>query len=112
MTLPGIEIAVIEERKVVAYLLAADHPEGASKAAFFEAHGFRREEWQALASALKDHARRHPVAEVSRSPFGTKHTVDGPLRSPDGRMPMVRAIWIVDSGAEFPRLVTAYPLDV
>lgn len=112
MTLPGIEIAVIEERKVVGYLLAADHPEGASEAAFFEAHGFRRSDWQALAEALRDHARRHPMAEVSRSPYGTKHAVDGPLRSPDGRMPMVRAIWIVDAGAEFPRLVTAYPLDV
>ncbi len=68
VTLPGIEIAVIEEPKVVGYLLAADHPEGASKAAFFEAHGFRRGDWQVLAEALRDHARRHAVAAVSRSP--------------------------------------------
>lgn len=78
MTLPGIEIAVIEERKVVGYLLAADHPEGAGKAAFFEAHGFRRADWQALAEALRGHARRHAVAEISRSPYGTKYAVDGP----------------------------------
>ena len=112
MTLPGIEIAVIDERKVVDYLLAADHPEGASKAAFFEAHGFQRDKWLALAEALRNHARGHPVTEVSPSLYGTKYAVDGPIRSPDGRMPMVRAIWIVDTGTEFPRLVTAYPLDV
>lgn len=112
MTLPGIEIVVIEERKVVGYLLAADHPEGASKADFFEAHGFRRGDWQALAEALRDHARRQVVADVAPSPYGIKYAVDGPLRSPDGHMPMVRAIWIVDAGAEFPRLVTAYPLDI
>jgi hypothetical protein len=59
VTLPGIEIAVIEERKVVGYLLAADHPEGASKSAFFEAHGFRRGDWKVLADALRDHGHRH-----------------------------------------------------
>lgn len=112
VTLPGIEIAVIEERKVLGYLLAVDHPEGASKAAFFKAHGFQRGDWQMLAEALRDHARRNAVSEVSRSPYGTKHAVDGPLWCPDGRMPMVRAIWIVDARAEFPRLVTAYPMDV
>lgn len=112
VTLPGIEIAVIEERKVLGYLLAADHPEGASKAAFFEAHGFRLGDWKMLAEALRDHARRNPVSEVSPSPYGTKHAVDGPLRCPDGRMPMVRAVWILDAGADFPRLVTAYPMDV
>lgn len=112
MTLPGIEIAVIEERKVLGYLLATDHPEGASKAVFFQAHGFRLGDWQRLAEALRDHARRNSVSEVSRSLYGTKHAVDGPLRCPDGRTPRVRAIWIVDAGAEFPRLVTAYPMDV
>lgn len=66
--LPGIEIAVIEERKVTGYLLAADHPEGASKAAFFEAYGFRLGDWKMLAEALRDHARRNPVSEVSPSP--------------------------------------------
>jgi hypothetical protein len=112
VTLPGIEIAVVEERKVLGYLLAGDHPEGASKASFFQAVGFRRSEWQALSEAIQDHARRHQVTEIERSPYGTKYVVDGPMRSPDGRAPVVRAVWIVDAGAEFPRLVTAYPIDV
>ncbi|MCC6235867.1 MAG: hypothetical protein IT580_24740 [Verrucomicrobiales bacterium] len=112
VTLPGMEIAVIEERKGISYLLAADHPEGASKAAFFEDHGFRRGAWQVLAEALRVHGLRHQVTHIARSPYGTKYVVDGPLPSPDGRMPLVRTIWIVDSGAEIPRLVTAYPLDV
>ena len=55
MTLSGIEIAILEEEKVTGYLLAADHPEGAGRASFFHAHGFRREDWQALAEALQDH---------------------------------------------------------
>lgn len=97
MTLPGIEIAVVEERKVLDYLLATDHPEGASKAAFFAAHGFRRDYWEALAGALREHARRQPVADVAPSSYGTNYGVEGPLQSPDGRKPMVRAIWIVDA---------------
>ncbi len=67
MTLPGIELAVVEERKVLDYLLAGDHPEGASKTAFFQSFGFRRAEWQALSEALQDHARRHQVSDIERS---------------------------------------------
>lgn len=32
------------------------------------------------------------------------------MQSPDGRLPQVRAVWIVDTGKDTPRLVTAYPL--
>ncbi|WP_375338992.1 DUF6883 domain-containing protein [Ancylothrix sp. D3o] len=32
------------------------------------------------------------------------------LPAPDGRSPPVRSVWFIDTGAENPRLVTAYPL--
>jgi len=31
--------------------------------------------------------------------------------APDGRSPLVRAVWLVESGEDVPRLVTAYPLE-
>lgn len=33
------------------------------------------------------------------------------MLTPDGRLPQVRSVWIVDSGKEVARLVTAYPLE-
>jgi hypothetical protein len=50
-----------------------------------------------------------PVTAVVESPHGTRYTVAGPLRAPDGRMPMVRTVWIVEPGSP-PRLITAHPL--
>jgi hypothetical protein len=32
------------------------------------------------------------------------------LQCPDGRAPQVRSVWVIDANADFPRLITAYPL--
>jgi hypothetical protein len=110
MNLPFLERAVVEQTKIVDYLLAFDHPEGASKAEFFGRFGFTVEKWQVLANALLIHARTNTVSSVSSSEFGTKYRIDGPILCRDGRAPSIRAVWIIDEGSNFPRLVTAYPL--
>ena len=33
-----------------------------------------------------------------------------PLETPDGRDPLVLAVWFIRSGEEIPRFVTAYPV--
>ena len=48
---------------------------------------------------------------LSESKFGAKYQIDGPLPCPDGRSPVIRAVWIVDAGTDFPRLITAHPLE-
>jgi hypothetical protein len=110
VNLPNAEDALVEQSKIADYLLAFDHPEGASKAEFFGSFGFTAGEWQALAHALVDHARANRVSSVVRSRFGTKYRIDGMIRCPDGRTPSIRAIWIIDEGKQKPRLVTAHPL--
>lgn len=52
----------------------------------------------------------HDVTAVKTTRYGTSYTVEGPLRSPDGRDPNVRTIWMLRSGETVPRLVTAIPL--
>jgi hypothetical protein len=109
LRLPNAENARVERDKIADYLLAFDHPEGAGKAGFFASFGFSVAQWQVLADALLTHARAHSVSSSSRPQYGTKYRIDGPLTCPDGRTPIIRAIWIIDEGAESPRLVTAYP---
>ena len=53
--LPGARRAVVNSKKVVDYLLSAEHPDGRSKATFFSGFGFRAERWEVLAEALRDH---------------------------------------------------------
>ena len=39
--LPNAHLAVVDERKVNAYLLSDSHPAGRAKAVFFRRYGFR-----------------------------------------------------------------------
>ena len=106
---PGADRAVVEERKLTAYLLSDSHPTGRSKAAFFRYFGFEPAEWQRLQQALLIHIRAPDVVNVDQTKFGLKYTVVGRLKTPSGRSPFVRSVWFVATGQDVPRLVTAYP---
>ena len=110
MNLPNADHAVVEPAKITHYLLAFDHPEGGGKAEFFTQFGFVPEEWEVLRRALLTHAKTCPVSSIAQSPYGMKYRIDGPLLCPNGRSPLIRVVWIIDTGADAPRLVTAHPL--
>ena len=109
MKLPQFRRAVVPKRKLVAYLLSEDHPDGSGKARWLRQYGFTPQNWRALAVALKRHAKEQSVASMQDSAFGTRYTLVGRLESPDGRNPSVRSVWFVETGGTIPRLVTAYP---
>jgi hypothetical protein len=44
------------------------------------------------------------------TPYGTNYVIEGELKTPVDRTPLVRAVWVIDKGSEIPHLVTAYPL--
>ena len=110
MQLPGLHEAVVTREKVQQYLLSNTHVFGAAKAAFFRRFGFRTDQWEQLATALRVHAESHPVATAEDTDFGTRYTVEGCLNTPDGRRPMVRAVWFVPQIGGPTHFVTAYPL--
>ena len=109
MKLPHVEHARIDREKITDYLLSPSHPDGTGKAAFFTGYGFRVEEWEVFARALRNHGQTHPVVKVVDSNFGSRYAIDGILETPDGRHPLVRTVWILDKGSTGPRLITAYP---
>ena len=111
MNLPFADRAKVEQSKIVDYLLAFDHPEGAGKAAFFTRFGFTASGWKILAEALITHAKIHSVSSHTESKYGTKYRIDGPISCPDGRTPLIRTVWIIDIGTDTPRLVTAHPVE-
>src|SRR5687767_6141220 len=110
MELPNRDRATVPERKITHYLLSDTHPRGRGKAAFFQRYGFAPERPPELADALLDHAVHHPVARVEPSPVGLRYIIEGKLRCPDGRSPLVRSIWFIHNDEEIPRLASAYPL--
>jgi hypothetical protein len=110
MELPFLEALRVEESKVTGYLLS--EVTGRGKAAFFLSLGFRVENWEMLAIALKAQARENAVVSAVDSPYGKRYSVDGPIDTPDNRRPRprVRTVWILDAGSEAPRLITAHPV--
>jgi len=111
MKLPNAQLAVVEQEKVVGYLLNPAHRYGASKARFFVEFGFRLDDWETLSRALREHGQQLEVSMERETGFGPRYEVDGPLNTPGGRTPLVRTVWQLDDGQVAPRLITAYPLE-
>jgi len=111
MNLPQADKALVEREKITDYLLNPVHRYGASKARFFSEFGFRAEEWERLAAALREHGCAHAVVREHQTGFGPRYVVEGDLTTPSGRRPRVRTVWQFDKGAVAPRLISAYPVE-
>lgn len=102
----------IASDKITRYLLNPLHPRGRTKAAFFVAFGFDETRPDELAQALFRHIHSADSA-ITTAPhplgYGLNVKVIGPLRAPDGRVPMVQALWLVNPTSSEASLVTAYP---
>ena len=109
MSLPNAEHAIVDDRKIIEYLLSPQHSRGAAKAEFFRRFGFSLAQWTVCREALFAHAQNHEVSAWKRTPFGEAFEVNGRLTSPDGRNPWVRVVWFVRTGETTPRLATAIP---
>ena len=107
--LPHLDRAIVSEAKIVNYLLSARHSGGRAKARFLESFGFRAQDWHALRDAVIAHATANDITASYQTRFGTRYEIDGPLPAPDGRAPMVRVVWFVQSEENVPRVVTLVP---
>lgn len=68
MPIPDAENAIVTRNKVDGYLLNLDHPDGGSKAIWFQSLGYERENWQLLANDLLEIARICNKYDMERSP--------------------------------------------
>jgi hypothetical protein len=109
MRLPNGDHALIAPSKLAGYLLSGTHPAGQSKAKFFRAVGFDETTLSVLQAGLLIIAKECEVTLVNSSPHGMKYIIDGSLSTPAGHVVSIRTIWIIDTGQDTPRFVTAYP---
>lgn len=111
MRLPGSDRAVVDPAKVRDYLLSPEHPVGRTKARFFAALGFTRSAWPVFRAVLLDVAASGEAVPTPATSHGQKYEVHATIHGPSGREARIVTVWIVLSGEDFPRLVTAYPGD-
>jgi hypothetical protein len=108
MPIPDAERAIASRGKVHDYLLNPEHPDGGSKAIWFDSLGYSQRDWQVLARDLLAIAKACPQFDTERSTHGIKYKASGMISRPDHRPGRVMTVWIVE-GDDPPRLITAYP---
>ena len=109
MKLPNRDQAYLPAAKLRDYLLSPTHAVGRTKAKFFGEFGFNKSNVGSLESGLLAIARIEDVTDVTTTPYGVKYVVDGSLPTPMGIEVKVRTVWIIETGEERPRFVTAHP---
>jgi hypothetical protein len=101
---------VVHPDKLSRYLLNLAHPKGASKAAYFLAHGFGADRLDDLEHALRQHGRDGHLAGVRRDGFGTLFEIDGGVMTPRHGVMHIRTVWgLRGEEARAAVFVTAFP---
>jgi hypothetical protein len=106
--IPNAGRAIVPSSKLRDYLLSESHPVGRFKARFFLTLGFRPDSAEVLEGALRALLESDAERETP-TPYGIKYEVRGNLVGPNGQSARVVSVWIIRSGEEYPRFVTAYP---
>lgn len=109
--LPNGAAARVDIAKISGYLLNPGHPVGRHKARVFRAAlGLTAEHAALLQSALRTAAASQDASLERQDRFGDQYTVHFELAH-EGRVREIRSLWIVRSGENFPRFVSAFVVD-
>jgi hypothetical protein len=98
------EIAVAEMSCV-----AADGVEFDAGIALGRPYRYRTDAPHDLESDLRtQHLSLNPT-RTSENAYGVAYEIEGPIRTPGGRVVRFVSIWQIDTGSHVPRLITMYP---
>ena len=110
MKLPGGDRALVDVVKLQEYCLNERHPRGRHKARLFASIlGITGEDVEILRQAILRAGAEGEAWLGQRDDYGQRYVVDFEMTGPSGSA-MVRSIWIVLKGENFPRLVTCFVL--
>jgi hypothetical protein len=108
LKLPNGDQAIIDEEKILSYLLDPLHRHGRHHAELFRRRlGINRDAWMLLYEALQTAAREGEATPGQPSSFGLKYEIRFQMTGPKGNH-IIFSVWMIRSGESRPRLVTAY----
>jgi hypothetical protein len=106
--LPNSQNAIIEIAKLRDYCLNTDHPRGRHKARVFrEALDLSVDNAEWLRQNLLEGIQSHTAEQQETDSFGSRWRLDLPLTR-QGKFAVVRTVWIIKTGEQFPRFVTCW----
>lgn len=108
MKLPNSEKAFVDITKLRDYSLNPEHESGGHKARVFRAAlGLTQDGAEWLRFEVIRIAREGDAVIREPAPFGQKYVIDAELTF-NYRAAIVRTVWIIENGTDFPRLVSCY----
>jgi len=107
--LPDYEKAIIDPSKIKNYILSPAHPVGRFKAAFFQSMGYTQGNWQQLLDDIRQYHLTGEAEPVEKTGYGQKYIIKSATKGPNGKIVLLRSVWIVLSGEDTPRFITIYP---
>jgi hypothetical protein len=107
--LPNYKKAIIDPDKIKNYILSPAHPVGRFKAAFFQSMGYTQENWQQFLDDIREYHLTEDAEPVEKTEYGQKYIITGEVKGPNGKIILLRSVWIVLSGEDTPRFITIYP---
>ena len=109
MILPGGTQALVQDSKLLGYALNPDHPTGRHHAALFKnLLGITGPNFRVLKAAILGAAATTDATPGQPTPHGRKFEQRFPMTGPRGTY-IVLAVWLIETGAHRPRLITCYP---
>ncbi|MCL2083445.1 MAG: hypothetical protein FWH04_09485 [Oscillospiraceae bacterium] len=108
-TLPNVDKVVVDPRKVIDYALNPTHSKGKHKAKVFEsALGYNQSNSAHLIEQVQQKLATSEAVSGKIGNHGRIFSVDMPITGPNGNTAIVRTGWIIDPGAEIPRMTTIF----
>lgn len=108
MKLPNGDHAVVDDEKLLGYVLNMAHPVGRHHAVLFQRLlGIDRDRYLILKKALLVAAKKEEVDRVLDTPYGRKYEMRFKMPGLSIEKTVV-AVWIVEDGNDRPRLVTCF----
>lgn len=110
MLIPNAERAVVDIHKLRNYCLSLEHDDGKHKARLFSSIlGIVASDAEELRQILLEVVKVHEAQLGREDEFGQRYTLDFIIEWRN-RSATLRSGWIIEHGAETPRLTTCYPL--
>ena len=109
MTVPNADRAIIAPEKITGYLLNVSHKRCGPKARLLLSVGYRSDNPQSLESDLRAQHLSLDVTRTHENAYGVVYEIEGPIKTPSGRIVRFCSVWQVDTGTHMPRFITMYP---
>ncbi|NBV14538.1 MAG: hypothetical protein EBS07_10790 [Sphingobacteriia bacterium] len=110
MKIPNNNLSFVADNKITDYLLSDIHQIGKHKAAFFKGFGFDIEGIKIFKGSQIQHSFEREIEKEVATEYGIKYELKCEIKTPDKRNPCIVTVWIVETGKQVPKLVTAYPV--